>query len=42
MVEPRFLNVQEAARWAGVCESVFLEEVRSGVWPPARRRGAIP
>jgi hypothetical protein len=37
---PRFLSVVEAARYVGVSDDVFVEEVKAGVWPAATRRGA--
>lgn len=36
---PRWLARDEAARYVGVCPDVFDQEVRDGLWPPARRRG---
>ncbi len=37
---PRYLSRTEAAAYLGVSVETFDEEVRSGQWPPARRRGA--
>lgn len=37
---PRMLSREEAARYLGVSDDVFDQEVRSGLWPPAQRRGA--
>jgi hypothetical protein len=36
---PRFLSRAEAARYVGVSEDVFADEVAGGHWPQARRRG---
>jgi hypothetical protein len=36
---PRLLSRDEAARYVGVSTAVFDAEVRSGIWPPALRRG---
>ena len=36
---PRYLSREEAARYVGAPVSVFVEEVRRGVWPPGFRRG---
>jgi predicted DNA-binding transcriptional regulator AlpA len=35
----RYLSREEAARYLGVSETTFDEEVRDGLWPPPRRRG---
>ncbi len=37
---PRHLTRELAAAYVGVSVSVFDDEVRQGVWPPPRRRGA--
>jgi len=37
---PRMLGREEAARYLGVSDDVFDQEVRAGLWPPALRRGA--
>lgn len=37
---PRFLPLAQAAAWAGVSPDVFVQEVKAGIWPPARMRGA--
>lgn len=36
---PRFLSREEAARYVAVSVETFDQEVRTGVWPPALRRG---
>jgi hypothetical protein len=36
---PRYLSRDEAARYVGAPVSVFVDEVRRGVWPPGFRRG---
>jgi hypothetical protein len=36
---PRMLGREEAARYLGVSDDVFDQEVRAGLWPPALRRG---
>ncbi len=37
---PRCLNRAEAARYVGVSVEVFDAEVRAGIWPLGRARGA--
>lgn len=37
---PRFLGRETAAAYLGVSVDVFDDEVREGIWPPARPRGA--
>lgn len=37
---PRFLGREAAAAYLGVSVDVFDDEVREGVWPAARPRGA--
>ena len=37
---PRFLSVQEAARYLGVSVDVFSDEVAAGIWPEGFRRGS--
>lgn len=37
---PRFLSREQAAAYVGVGATVFDAEVRAGLWPPARQRGA--
>jgi hypothetical protein len=37
---PRYLGRAEAAAYLGVSVDVFDDEVRAGIWPPPRRRGA--
>ena len=37
---PRFLTREAAAAYVGVSPTVFDDEVRSGVWPAARKRGS--
>lgn len=37
---PRMLSREEAARYVGVSDDVFDQEVKAGIWPPALRRGA--
>lgn len=36
---PRMLSREEAARYLGVSDDVFDQEVRAGIWPCAMRRG---
>jgi hypothetical protein len=36
---PRYLSREEAARYVGAPVTVFVNEVRCGVWPPGFRRG---
>jgi hypothetical protein len=37
---PRYLTREQAAAYLGVSVDVFDDEVRAGLWPAARRRGA--
>lgn len=37
---PRFLSLEEAARYVGVSPAVFAEEVKEGLWPQPLRRGS--
>jgi hypothetical protein len=37
---PRFLSREEAARYLGVPQTTFEEEVKAGFWPAGRARGA--
>ena len=37
---PRYLTREQAAAYLGVSADVFDDEVRAGLWPAARRRGA--
>jgi hypothetical protein len=37
---PRCLSRAEAAAYVGVCVDVFDDEVRAGLWPAGRPRGA--
>jgi hypothetical protein len=39
VLTPRYLTREGAALYLGVSVDVFDDEVRAGVWPPARRRG---
>lgn len=36
---PRYLTREEAARYTAVSVDVWDDEVRRGLWPPARKRG---
>jgi hypothetical protein len=39
-MEPRYLSREEAAAYLGVSADLFDDEVSSGMWPAARRRGS--
>ncbi|EHM01392.1 hypothetical protein HMPREF9946_02131 [Acetobacteraceae bacterium AT-5844] len=39
-MEPRYLSREEAAAYLGVSPDTFDDEVASGMWPAARRRGS--
>jgi hypothetical protein len=39
-MEPRYLSREEAAAYLGVSADTFDDEVASGMWPAARRRGS--